>query len=171
MSDFFDSSEDALAKQADKDEQSDNKFDPSQGDVFKGIFLKAEAYTKGKYEPTVVLTIRNAGDKEVGGIEPGDSGYFFAPTVLRRKLFEAEPAMGTPFILESLGSITPEKGGNPYKGWTLVTPTTQDEPDESARDRALWSSIGVQMASKPQQAQAPNAYGGGEQAASGEWKF
>ena len=124
--------------------------------------FKAEAFTKGKYEPTVLLTFRNVGEKEVGGVEAGASGVLFCPTVLRRKLFESTPAMNTPFALRFEGTITPEKGGNPYKDWTLYT-AYMKEATPDALDIPLWRDIQSQV----DVGARPTTPQGGD----GEWKF
>lgn len=172
---FFDGADETLAQQAEQDAQSDNKYEPDPGDVLHGVLLKAEAYTKDThgYEPTLVITVRNVGETKVGGIAPGESGYLFTPTVLRRKVLEAEPAIGTAFILEFKGKVTPDKGGNPYKDYTLVTESTKGEGDESKRDRALWGQIQMAIAQASQNRQPQQGYGGGGQQASqsNDWKF
>ncbi len=164
MSGFFDDiGTDLDDKKATDEEAFDApKFDPNKGDELHGVFLKAEAFTKGKYEPTVLLTFRNVGEKEVGGVEAGASGVLFCPTVLRRKLFESTPAMNTPFALRFEGTITPEKGGNPYKDWTLYT-AYMKEATPDALDIPLWLNIQSHMDDGDRRATP--------QGADGEWKF
>lgn len=139
---FFDSIGEALDAQhtADAEQADAPKFDPKQGESLNGVFLKAEAFTKGKYDATVLLTFRNVGDEAVGGIEAGASGVLFCPTVLRRKLFEASPAMGTPFALRFEGSVQPSGGGNAYKDWTLLT-SYQKTSNMDEVDEPLWRKI------------------------------
>lgn len=168
---FFDSVEDDLDQQATIDQERENKYDPKEGDTLQGVILKAEAFTQGKYKATVSVTFRNVGEEEVGGVAAGDSAYFMTPTVLRRKFIEAEPKIGTAFMLRFLGSVKPEGGGNSYKDWVLVTESTKDE-DASKRDVGLWSSIVQTMAQadnqggrqQPQQNQ-------GQPAESSGWQF
>ena len=166
MSGFFDDIGDDLDKRKATDEEAFDapKFDPSAGDELHGVFLKAEAFTKGKYEPTVLLTFRNVGEKAIGGVEAGASGVLFCPTVLRRKLFESTPAMNTPFALRFEGSVTPAKGGNPYKDWTLYTAYMKEASPE-ALDIPFWREIQAQVDVEPRREAS-----GGQQSGS-DWKF
>ena len=141
MSFFDDASDDLDAQQGKNKEASDaDRFEPKAGDEVQAILLKAELFTKGQYDPAITITFRNVGDKEVGDVEAGKSGRMFLSTVAERMFLEAAPAIGSPFMLRFEGKVTPEKGGNPYKDWTLVTPFTKDGNDE-AYDRALWDAI------------------------------
>ncbi len=148
MSGFFDDIGADLDQKKEADEEAFDapKFDPSKGDELHGVFLKAEAYTNDSmgYAPTVLITFRNVGEKEVGGVEAGASGVLFCPTVLRRKLFESTPAMNTPFALRFEGSVTPAKGGNSYKDWTLYT-AYMKEATPDALDIPLWRDIQTQV--------------------------
>lgn len=165
MSGFFDDIGDDLdnKKVADEEAYDAPKFDPEAGDELHGVFLKAEAFTKGKYDPTVLLTFRNVGEKAVGGVDAGASGVMFCPTVLRRKLFESTPAMNTPFALRFEGSVTPAKGGNPYKDWTLYT-AYMKEATPDALDIPMWQAIQAQVdVSRPQGASTENK--------GSDWKF
>ena len=165
MSFFDDIEADLDSKKATDEEAFDApKFDPEEGDELHGVLLKAEAFTKGKYEPTVIITFRNVGEKAVGGVEAGASGVMFCPTVLRRKLFESTPAMNTPFALRFEGSITPAKGGNPYKDWTLYT-AYMKEANPDALDIPLWRDIQTQV--DVPRGQKPQAAQGGDS----DWKF
>ena len=142
MSNFFDdASGDLDAQQASNKEASDaDRFDPQAGDEVQAVLLKADLFTGGQYDPAITITFRNVGDKAVGGIEAGKTGRMFLSTVAERMFLEAAPAVGSPFLLRFEGKITPDKGGNPYKNWTLVTPFTKDG-NEEAYDRALWDQI------------------------------
>jgi hypothetical protein len=139
---FFDTADDAVEQQkaADDEASNANKYEPSAGQTVQAVLLKADLFTGGQYEPAITITFRNVGDKKVGGIEAGESGRMFLQTVLKRKMMEAAPAIGSPFILRYEGKVTPASGGNPYNDWTVVTPWTQ-EGDEAARDRVLWDGI------------------------------
>ena len=162
MTDFFDGIDDAMnSKQTADQEQSDApKFDPEVGDLLQGILTTAKAFTGGQYDPTVVITFKNVGDKEVGGVGAGASGSLFASTVLRRQLLEAQPAVGKPFALRR--EETPD--GKNYKNWTLMTAYMRSG-NQSDLDPALWSGIARTIAenapNKAQQAQP------GDQ----DWKF
>lgn len=167
MSDnFFDGIDDALTNKHTTDqEQSDApKFDPEEGDVLHGILLTAKAYTGGSYDPTIIITFKNVGEEEVGGVKPGASGALFTPTVLRRQLLEAQPAPGKPFALKFEG--VPE--GKSYKDWTLLT-AYMKTGNQSDIDPALWSGIARTIAENtmaPQQRTAQNAQPGDS-----AWKF
>ena len=139
---FFESASDDLdAQQASNKEASDaDRFDPQAGEEVQAVLLKADLFTGGQYDPAITITFRNVGDATVGGIEAGKSGRMFLSTVAERMFLEAAPAVGSPFMLRFEGKVTPEKGGNPYKNWTLVTPFTKDG-NEEAYDRALWDGI------------------------------
>ena len=140
---FFDSiTDDVEAQTASDTEDSDaGKFDPAAGDLLQGVVLKVDLFTGGNYSPAITLTFRNVGEKEVGGVEPGKSGrIFLGGVVIKRKMMEAAPAIGSPFALLSKGKVSPESGGNSYKDWTLVTPFTRDG-DAASHDRALWDSV------------------------------
>lgn len=167
MSGFFDDiGTDLDDKKATDEEAFDApKFDPNKGDELHGVFLKAEAFTNDSmgYAPTVLITFRNVGEKEIGGVEAGASGVLFCPTVLRRKLFESTPAMNTPFALRFEGSVTPEKGGRTYKDWTLYT-AYMKEATPDALDIPLWRDIQSQVDVGDRRTSAP-------QGADGEWKF
>lgn len=164
MSGFFDDIEaDLDSKKATDEEAFDApKFDPKAGDELHGVLLKAEAFTKGKYDPTVIITFRNVGDKEVGGVEAGASGVMFCPTVLRRKLFESTPALNTPFALRFEGSVTPAKGGNPYKDWTLYT-AYMKEANPDSLDIPFWRDIQAQVDVEPRRAASAES--------GSDWKF
>ena len=142
MSDFFDGIDDAIGKQHESDVEAADapKFDPEAGEQLNAVLLKAEPFTKGQWGPTVIITFRNVGDEAVGGIEAGESGVLFTPTVLRRKILEAQPAIGTPFALRFEGTVTPEKGGNAYKDWTLLT-SYMKSGDPADVDHELWNGI------------------------------
>jgi len=159
---FFDDADLDAQQAADKEASESPKFDPKAGDTVQAVLTKAEMFSGGQYDPTIVINFRNVGDKEVGGVEAGAIGYLFLPTVLRRKMLEAAPAVGSPFKLRFEGSVTPEKGGNPYKDWTLITGSMEDS---TMADRRLWDSIdpGQRAGSMPTQ-------GGGKQQDS-DWKF
>jgi hypothetical protein len=146
MSDFFDGIDNAMDKQREADSEAADapKYDPKAGDELHGVLLKAEAFTKGQWGPTILISFRNVGDKAVGGVDAGESGVLFTPTVLRRKLLEAQPAIGTPFALRFEGSVTPEGGGNAYKDWTLLT-SYQKTGDSSEVDPQLWNSIATKI--------------------------
>lgn len=165
MSFFDDASSDLDAQQAANQEASDaDRFEPNAGDEVQAVLLKADLYTKGQYDPAITITFRNVGDKEVGGIEAGKSGRMFLSTVAERMFMEAAPAIGSPFVLRFEGKVTPEKGGNPYKNWTVVTPFTKDG-DQEAYDRALWDAINPA---------ALKGGGGARQSSDGgsqDWKF
>ena len=135
---FFDQADLDKQAAADKEASESPKFDPAPGDHVDAVLTKAETFTGGQYAPTIVINFRNVGDKAVGGVEAGTVGYMFLPTVARRKFSEAAPAIGSAFRLRYEGKVTPEKGGNPYKDWTLVTESMQDT---SKQDRHLWASI------------------------------
>ena len=139
---FFESASDDLdAQQASNKEASDaDRFEPKDGEEVLAVLLKADLFTGGQYDPAITITFRNVGDATVGGIEAGKSGRMFLSTVAERMFLEAAPAVGSPFVLRFEGKITPEKGGNPYKNWTLVTPFTKNG-NEEAYDRALWDGI------------------------------
>ena len=163
---FFDGASDALdaQKAANREAQDADRFEPKAGDEVQAVLLKADLFTGGQYEPAITITFRNVGDAAVGGIEPGKSGRMFLSTVAQRMFLEAAPAVGSPFVLRFEGKVTPERGGNPYKDWTLVTPFTKDG-DEEARDRALWDSIDpAQRVGAPRQS-------GGRAATDDAWKF
>lgn len=166
MSGFFDGIDDAIADQKARDEEASDstKFEPKAGEILQGVLLKADV-ASGKYDPNVVITFRNVGSKTVGGLEPGASGYMFTPTVLRRKIIEAAPKIGTPFALEFHGLVAPEGGGNSYKDFTLVTPFTKDG-DATARDLALWDRLSSQVDGTNRGATAPR---GGDDADA--WQF
>jgi hypothetical protein len=164
MSFFDDASSDLDAQKGKNQEASDaDRFEPKDGEEVQAVLLKADLFTKGQYDPAITITFRNVGDKEVGGIEAGKSGRMFLSTVAERMFLEAAPAVGSPFMLRFEGKVTPEKGGNPYKDWTLVTPFTKDG-NEEAYDRSLWDAINPSALKS-----APRAAGGGD---SGDtWKF
>ena len=141
MSFFDDASSDLDAQQGKNQEASDaDRFEPKDGEEVQAVLLKADLFTKGQYDPAITITFRNVGDKTVGKIEAGKSGRMFLSTVAERMFLEAAPAVGSPFMLRFEGKVTPDKGGNPYKDWTLVTPFTKDG-DDSAYDRGLWDAI------------------------------
>ena len=159
---FFESASDDLdAQQASNKEASDaDRFDPQAGDEVQAVLLKADLFTGGQYDPAITITFRNVGDATVGGIEAGKSGRMFLSTVAERMFLEAAPAVGSPFMLRFEGKVTPEKGGNPYKNWTLVTPFTKDG-NEEAYDRALWDGI----------APGSRKVSGKQQSGEDSWKF
>ena len=160
---FDDASDDLDAQQGKNQEASDaDRFEPEDGAEVQAVLLKADLYTKGQYDPAITITFRNVGDEEVGGIEAGKSGRMFLSTVAERMFLEAAPAVGSPFMLRFEGKVKPEKGGNAYKDWTLVTPFTKDG-DDSAYDRALWDAINP--------AALKSAPSGGRQSDSDSWKF
>ena len=163
---FFDEVDEDLSSQHDADEEAADatKYDPSKGDSIQAVLLKADIYTGGQYKPAITITFRNVGDKEVGGIKAGESGRMFLATVLKRKMMEAAPAIGSPFALRYEGKVTPASGGNAYGDWTIVTPFTRDG-DENARDRALWDSIDPDQRGFTPPAQAQG------QAQDSDWKF
>ena len=146
---FFDEVDEDLASQkaADEEDSNANKYEPKAGDQLQAVLLKADLFTGGQYDPAITITFRNVGDKKVGGIEAGESGRMFLQTVLKRKMMEAAPAIGTPFALKYEGKVTPTSGGNPYNDWTVVTPFTKTG-DETAQDRGLWTSIDPDMRAK-----------------------
>ena len=161
---FFDDASSDLDAQKDKNQEASDadRFEPKDGEEVQAVLLKADLFTKGQYDPAITITFRNVGDAEVGGIEAGKSGRMFLSTVAERMFLEAAPAVGSPFMLRFEGKITPDKGGNPYKDWTLVTPFTKDGNDE-AYDRALWDAINPSALKS-----APRGQGGD----SGDtWKF
>ena len=165
MSFFDEVDEDLDSQKSADDEASDaNKYEPEAGDQLQAVLLKADLFTGGQYEPAITITFRNVGDKKVGGIKAGESGRMFLQTVLKRKMMDAAPAIGTPFALRYEGKVKPASGGNPYNDWTVVTPFTKSG-DESARDRALWDSIDPE-----QRAVVPTAAPKG-QAQDSDWKF
>jgi hypothetical protein len=164
---FFDNASETLdaQKAANQEASEANRFEPEAGEEVQAVLLKADLYTKGQYDPAITITFRNVGDATVGGIEAGKSGRMFLSTVAERMFMEAAPAIGSPFVLRFEGKVTPEKGGNPYKNWTVVTPFTKDGDDE-AYDRALWDAINP----------AGHRSSGGTRQSSGgdsgsEWKF
>lgn len=164
MSFFEEASEDLDQQKAADDEASNaDKYTAKAGDQLQAVLLKADLYTGGQYDPAITITFRNVGDKKVGGIDAGESGRMFLQTVLRRKMMEAAPAIGTPFALRYEGKVSPESGGNPYNDWTLVTPYTKSG-DEAARDRQLWDSIDPDQRTIPQGRPA-------QVADSDNWKF
>ncbi|RLB68527.1 MAG: hypothetical protein DRH08_00640 [Deltaproteobacteria bacterium] len=136
--DFFEGIDDAMdSKQTADQEISDSpKFEPAEGETLHAILLTAKAFTGGRFDPTVVITFRNVGETAIGGVEPGTSGSLFAPTVLRRKLLEAQPAAGKPFALRYEG--TPD--GKAYKDWTLIT-SYMKTGNQTDLDPGLWSGI------------------------------
>lgn len=139
---FFDDASSNLDAQQEKNQEAANadRFNPNAGDEVQAVLLKADLFTKGQYDPSIIITFRNVGDKTVGDVEAGESGVLFLSTVAERMFMEAAPAVGSPFVLRFEGKVIPDKGGNPYKDWTLVTPFTKDGNAE-AYDRALWDSI------------------------------
>lgn len=142
MSGFFDDIDEAMDAQSKADDEAAEapRFDPNEGDELHGVLLEAKVYDGGQYPATVLLTFRNVGDEAVGGVEAGASGILFAPTVLRRKLFEAQPAIGTPFALRYEGKVVPTKGGNAYKDWTLLTGYMKSgNPDDV--NPSMWQAI------------------------------
>ena len=128
--DDIDSTVDAKAK-ADAEARDSDKFDPSPGDMLRGVLLKAERPTT-QFGKGLVVTFRNVGEEAVGGIEPGNSGYMFASTVLERMLQEQAPRIGSGIAIRYEGKVTPDSGGNPYKDWTVVSETS---------DRGLWVGL------------------------------
>jgi hypothetical protein len=170
---FFDDDIDAaVAEQgkADQEEFDAPKFNPDAGDQLHAVLLKAEPFTKGKYEPTIIITFRNVGEEKIGDIAAGESGVMFCPTVLRRKLLEAQPALNTAFALKFLGKITPEKGGNPYKDWTLFTENMK-EADASKVDPAMWNAIEAAMVAAEDKAYPQQTATSGPAADNKAWKF
>jgi len=165
---FFDGIDDALDEQHKTDQEAFDapKFDPEPGDNLQGVLLKAEPFTKGKFGATVLLSFRNVGEEAVGGVEAGESGVLFCPTVLRRKLIESAPAIGTPFALRFEGKVTPEKGGNPYKDWTLLT-SYQKTGDASEVDQPLWNNIQSKMGDDEPRGDSGNTVAEGDSG----WKF
>jgi hypothetical protein len=150
---FFDEADLDKQAAADKEASESPKFDPAPGDSINAILTKAEMFTGGQYDPTIVINLRNVGDKAVGGVDAGKIGYLFLPTVLRRKFLEAAPAVGTAFKLRFEGLVSPEGGGNSYKDWTLVT---ESMSETSKQDRRMWdainpASVGVATPPAPQQ--------------------
>lgn len=160
---FFDDADLDGQQAADKEASESPKYDPKAGDEVNGVLTKAEMFTGGQYDPTIVINFRNVGDKKVGGVDAGAIGYLFLPTVLRRKMLETAPAIGTPFKLRFEGSVTPEKGGNPYKDWTLVTASMTDS---NAADRVLWDAI-----DPAQRADVPRSAPRGQAQDADSWKF
>lgn len=164
--DFFSDINEAMdGKHAADQEASDApKFDPEEGETLHAILLTAKAFTGGQYEPTIAITFKNVGEDKIGGVEPGKSGMMFTPTVLRRKLLEAQPAQGKPFALRYEG--VPD--GKTYKDWTLIT-AYMKSGNQSDIDPALWSGIARTIAENttaPAQRSVQNA----EPGESG-WKF
>ena len=174
MSAFFDDIDDALNKQHDADTEASDapSYDPQAGDLLEAVLLKVEPFTKGKFLPTFILTFRNVGEDAVGGVEPGASAILVASTVLRTKFFEAQPAPGTPFALRVEGTVKPERGGNSYKDWTLLT-AYMKSGDASDVAPELWHDVQRKLAAVPQQATSGPASGGpfttGDSAEG--WKF
>ena len=165
---FFDSIDEDMEGQRTVDSEASDagKFDPSEGESLQAVLLKADLFTGGQYEPGMTITFRNVGDKKVGGIEAGESGrMFLSGVVLKRKMLEAAPAIGSPFALRYEGKVTPSSGGNPYRDWTVVTPYTRDG-DTNAQDRALWDSI-----DPDQRGFTPKAAPSGQAQNSEDWKF
>lgn len=165
---FFDSTDDDLKAQREADAEASDagKFKPEAGEQLQAVLLKVDLFTGGQYEPAITITFRNVGDKTVGGIDAGESGRMFVnATVLKRKMMEAAPAIGSPFALVFEGKVQPESGGNAYGDWTLVTPFTRDG-DENAHDRALWDSI-----DPDQRAFAPKTQAKGQAQGDGSWKY
>lgn len=164
---FFDDVEEALdaQQQADKEASEAPKFDPKPGDVLQGVLLGAEYFDKGQFDPTILVTFRNVGSSTVGGIEAGKSGVMWLPTVARRKFISAAPAVGSPFALQYVGKVVPEKGGNEYKDWTIVTPFTKDG-DEHATDRELWDGLHRRLEAMPTRSGGSGNHGGGD-----DWQF
>jgi hypothetical protein len=138
VSNFFDTADLDRQAELDKEQSESGKFDPAPGDTLDAILTKAERFEGGQYDPTIVINLRNVGDEAVGGVEPGKIGYMFLPTVLRRKMLSAAPAVGTAFRLRFEGLTKPEGGGNEYKDWTILT---ESMSDQAKADRALWDRI------------------------------
>lgn len=161
---FFDDADLDQQQAADKEAAESPKFDPAEGDVLDGVLTKAEAYSKGRFDPTIVINFRNVGKDTVGGVEPGKVGYLFLPTVLRRKFLDAAPAIGTAFRVRFEGTVAPEKGGNPYKDWTLIT---ESMTDATKVDRPMWEGI------RPAEVNAPRSGGssGSEANTADDWMF
>lgn len=168
MTDFFDGIDDVMEGKAKADAEAADapKFDPKAGETLNAVLLEAKVFS-GDYEPTVLITFRNVGDSTIGGVEAGASGVLFSSTVLRRKLLEGQPAVGTPFALRYEGKVTPAKGGNAYHDWTLFT-AYEKTGNPGDVDPAMWHTIqGELTAGAPRaQAQAPAA-----NADSSDWKF
>ena len=139
---FFDGVDMDAQRKADQEASDSPKFDPKPGDMVDAVLTKAEYVPPKQYAASIVINFRNVGDETVGDVEAGKVGYLFLPTVLRRKMLEAAPAIGTAFRLRYEGKVTPESGGNPYKDWTLVTESMEDN---SKMDRHLWDSINPDM--------------------------
>ena len=164
---FFDNIKDDIEGQhaADAEASDAGKFDPKEGEQLQAVMLKADLFTGGIYDPAITITFRNVGEKAVGGVKAGESGRMFLnTTVLKGKMMDAAPAIGSPFALVYDGKVSPEGGGNAYKTWTLVTPFTRDG-DESAHDRALWDSIDPDQRSFVPKPQAKG------QAVDSDWKY
>ena len=168
MTDFFDGIEDAMTSKAEADAEAADipKFDPKAGEMLNAVLLEAKPFTGGDYDPTIILTFRNVGDKAVGGIEPGASGVLFTPTVLRRKLLEAQPAIGTPFALRFEGTVTPPKGFS-YKDWTLLTAYMKSGSPDDVNPQ-MWHAIAAEVSVS----KAPTTQATPSNAPDmGDWKF
>jgi len=120
----------------------------------------------GQYPASIVINLRNVGGEAAGGIEDGKIGYLFIPTVLRRKMLEAAPALGSAFQLRYEGTVKPEGGGNAYKDWTLVTENMLEGAAPSKTDQELWNSINPDLRGAP----APQRQSAA-QTGSKEWSF
>lgn len=168
---FFDEADLDQQAEADKEAADSPKFDPAPGDSVNAVLTKAELFIgDGRYAPTIVINFRNVGDKTVGGVEPGKVAYMFLPTVLRRKMIAAAPAVGSAFKLRYEGLTTPEKGGNPYKDYTLITESMQDGADPSKSAPQLWTSLSSGLEDNRGHGDRGFA-SGSERTSEGEWKF
>ena len=120
----------------------------------------------GQYPASIVINLRNVSGTVAGGVEDGKIGYLFLPTVLRRKMLEAAPSVGSAFQLRYEGTVKPEGGGNAYKDWTLVTEAMIEGADPSKSDQELWNSINPDLrGGGPAQSQRP------VKNSPGEWSY
>ena len=133
---FFDEADIEAQAKVDADTADSDSFELVEGEVLKGIVLSAKTTTT-RYGLALVLIVRNVGDKPAGGIEAGESGTLWCSTVLERKMLEAAPKKGTGIILRYEGKVTPKKGGNPYKSYTLLA-------EESAPE--AYATFAIQLA-------------------------
>lgn len=123
MSDFFDDIEGDLDQDlVDQQEARDaDDWDPKEGTILKGVFLKVNGPIMTKYGSTWVALVKDLGtDKTIN--------VWLSRKVLRTEMLDAAPKQGGEFAIRYVGERETQDGSNSYHLYQVRVPDGGSDP-------------------------------------------
>lgn len=126
MSEFFDDVEDAMDQQLKDDAAARDAadWDPEEGDILKGIFLKLNGPILTKFGSTWLALVKDLADDEVKNV-------WLSRSILRKEMVDAAPKPGGEVAIRFVGERETRDGSNSYYLYQVRVP-------EGGQDKTYW---------------------------------